>query len=397
MTEKKPLIYFSLVEWDFLWSRPQQIISRLAENRKVLYVEVHGVRNLAKSFQFPRDLFRILRKIYIWIRSLITGARRVEGQLWVINPIIIPTISLQALSAVNNWLLFITIRYWMRKLSLLNPVLLFTIPRPELLALIGRLNESQVCYDCMDDYSDFPASHESLNEWETQLLSKADLVTVSSKPLQEKKAKHHSRVILIPNGVEFDHFHRAWSSHLAEPSELRSISHPRIIYIGVINEWFDTDIFRHCVDEHPHWNFLLIGIDVIGLARKENKSNVFFFGRKPYQELPDYLAHSDVCIIPFKITPLTIATNPIKMYEYLAAGKPVVSTPLPEVVQYSDIISIGSTAVEFEARIEAALPAASQSEIDHRLNFARQHSWDARSRDMENALEGDVRDVSVES
>lgn len=384
---KKPIIYFSLVEWDFLWSRPQQLLSRISCNRKVLYVEVHGVRNLASDFHFPEDLFRIFNKLFSWGKALFVGPRKISDNLWVVNPIMLPSSSSLFINKINRKILQFFLKKWSRDFTLNKPILLYTIPRPELLSMIGTLDEILVAYDCMDDYADFPSSHSKLSSWEKELLLKADVVTVSSLSLLESKKQIHSKVILIPNGVEFEHFNTAVNGNLSEPNEIIKLAHPRIIYIGVINEWFDTKLILEVASTHRKWSFILVGIDVIDFEHTSNYDNIIFTGRKEYKDLPNFLAFCDICIIPFKLTPLTIATNPIKLFEYLAAGKPVISTPLPEVKQYNDIVKIVKTSNDFSKAVEISLTEKSSKYIRKRTDFANKHSWDERSRLMEQTLE----------
>lgn len=388
--QKKAIIYFSLVEWDFLWSRPQQMISRLSHDRKILYVEVHGVRNIVSDFHFPDDLFRIIKKLGSWFHSLLKGPRQINENLCVINPIIVPLPGNKVVRKFNQLLLRRSLRKLIRTFLRNSPILLFTIAKPDLLALIGTLDEAMIAYDCMDDYADFPSTHEDFLNWEAELLEKADVVSVSSQALFDKKNRPGPNFHLIPNGVQFEHFHKAVTEDLNEPEDIQQIPHPRCLYFGVINDWFDKEIVFTVASQRPEFQFILIGIDVINMREANTLTNIHFFDRKDYNELPAYLRYSDVAIIPFRITPLTIATSPIKLFEYLAAGVPVISTPLPEVVQYREIVSIASNAEEFEKAIDRYIEKGAKEQIDRqsRIDFARQHSWDERCKQLDRAFQG---------
>ncbi len=140
-------------------------------------------------------------------------------------------------------------------------------------------------------------------------------------------------VHLVRNGTDFELFNQ-----LTPNGILKDINGPIIGYYGAIAEWFDTELIVHCAMEHPDWNFVLIGSTVgCDTSSLEKLKNVHLLGEKPYKELPLYLYHFDVCTIPFKINPLTLATNPVKFYEYLSSGKPVVTVRLPELEPYADL------------------------------------------------------------
>src|SRR5206468_2351160 len=150
----------------------------------------------------------------------------------------------------------------------------------------------------------------------------------------------NSNCILIPNAVDFDHFRSAASE---PPEDLKQLQKPVIGYYGAISEWFDVDLIYDLATSRPNWNFFLIGHTFgSNLNALHNLNNVHLTEEKPYTVLPDYLHAFDVCIIPFKKTPLTDATNPVKMFEFLSAGKPVVATDLAELRNYSEIIQLAT-------------------------------------------------------
>jgi glycosyltransferase involved in cell wall biosynthesis len=155
---------------------------------------------------------------------------------------------------------------------------------------------------------------------------------------------------------------------------------PIIGYFGAISDWFDVDLIAYCARIRPKYNFVLIGSTFGADTNKiEYLENVFLLGERAYQSLPGYLAYFDVCLIPFKLIPLTMATNPVKFYEYLSSGKPVVSVRLPELIEYADCCYLADNAEEFVAQIDEAYQSKDDLELKNmRLELARNNSWDSR-------------------
>jgi glycosyltransferase involved in cell wall biosynthesis len=235
-----------------------------------------------------------------------------------------------------------------------------------------------VVFDCMDDHGGFSTNTADALKTESHLIKAADLVVTSSAVLEERCTKENLNTIQIKNGTEFEHF--------ADPKPNGLLDHlgayPVIGYYGAISDWFDMELVAYCARMRPNWNFVLIGATFgADLKSVEALSNVHFLGEKPYKDLPGFLAYFDVCTIPFKIIPLTLATNPVKFYEYLSAGKPVVSVKLPELIPYAGNCYLATTPDEFLAQLELALAERDdQEKINRRLVLARDNSWDSRVR-----------------
>jgi glycosyltransferase involved in cell wall biosynthesis len=211
---------------------------------------------------------------------------------------------------------------------------------------------------------------------EQDLIEQADLVVTSSALLEDRCRLLNHSTVQIKNGTEFEHFANPVRNGQLEAYADR----PIIGYYGAISDWFDMNIVAHCARSRPEWNFVLIGATFgADLKPVDGLKNVHFLGEKPYAELPGYLAYFDVCTIPFKLIPLTLATNPVKFYEYLSAGKPVVSIDLPELMQYANDCYLARNANEFLNELDKALAERNdQAKIDRRILLARENSWDAR-------------------
>jgi glycosyltransferase involved in cell wall biosynthesis len=203
---------------------------------------------------------------------------------------------------------------------------------------------------------------------EEALLTEADLVVVSSSALEGHARQYRDDVLLVRNGCDFEHFAKTQRADHARPV---------IGYYGAIADWFDSALVAELAERRPDWDFLLIGSTYAGdISRLVKLPNVSVTGEEPYESLPMWLGRFDVAIIPFKRTPLTEATNPVKVYEMLAGGKPVVSVPIPEVAALAPLVRLASTAEEFEQEIAAALVDDDDGEA--RRAFARENTWERR-------------------
>jgi glycosyltransferase involved in cell wall biosynthesis len=246
------------------------------------------------------------------------------------------------------------------------------IPRAELVIVqhpkwagVARQLGGRVIYDCMDDISAFTT--ESRSDDERQLMQTADLVVVTSAALEREARKHAKNVALIRNGCDYELFAR---------TQIGGGPRKVIGYYGAISDWLDIPLIAALARRRPEWDFLLIGATYgANLLPLGDLPNVTLPGEKPYAELPEWLSVMDVCIIPFKRIPLTEATNPVKVYEMLAAGKPVVSTPIPEVAALAPLVRLASDAQEFEREILAAF---ADENIEPRRAFAREQTWEKR-------------------
>jgi glycosyltransferase involved in cell wall biosynthesis len=234
-------------------------------------------------------------------------------------------------------------------------------------------------FDCMDDFSAF-ADHGDLSKEETALAAAADLVAVTAERLRARLAPHARRIVVVHNGCEPDHFGPAAAARAAVGER------PVVGFFGGIHEWFDGPLVEELARSRPGWDFWLVGDtyrgEVEGLRRLPN---VTFWGEMAYADLPRLASRFDVGIIPFRVTPLTEATDPVKAYEMLAAGLPVVATDLPELRRISPPVALARGAGQFAARIEEALAEPAAAALARR-EFARGHSWVERFLTLRRAM-----------
>jgi hypothetical protein len=264
-----------------------------------------------------------------------------------------------------------------RHFGLAAAVILVDLPfwTPLALRLRGEFGW-KVVYDCMDYHAGFASNTPAMLGQEDRLVQESDLVLVTARSLLERLRPQARLCLHLPNAADFQHFH---SLPAAPAKELENLGKPVIGYYGAIADWFDTALVGGLARQRPNWQFVLIGSTLYAdLAPLQGLGNVHLLGEMPYGRLPQFLHAFDVAIIPFKPRPLTHATNPVKLFEYLSAGTPVVATDLDELRHYQEFACLASSPEEWLAALEAALAENSAEQTAKRVEFARQNTWGAR-------------------
>ena len=365
--QRPDVIILPIINWGFRYQRPQQLAARLAEaGHRVLYVET----------TFHAGSGAILK-------PLVPGI--VEVQLP--GP---PEYSIYTnqLSTELCGQLVLALAELRKTLGLTDVVCMVDLPfwTPLAFELRDRFGW-RIVYDCLDDYAGFDNTGPAMLASEERLARGSDLVLATSRHLLAKQSALNPNTILLPNAADFEHFRFLPSQPAPELAQLRG---PVIGYYGAISDWFDTRLVSELARARPDWSFVLVGSTFGADLRPLNGlANVLLLGEKPYTELPAYLKVFDVCTIPFRATPLTNATNPVKLFEYLSAGKPVVATRLSELAYYHEYVTLAAGPSEWLAALDAALaPAATQPvEIERRIAFARTNGWDERARVLRAAID----------
>ena len=364
------IICISLHGWDTLWSRIQPLMSLLADNgNQVLFVE--PIASLATAILFPE--YRVLRA------GFNTKVAKVKEGLHVLTPpMLLPFASRSDLVCrINQSILRCIISSWLEKLEFEDPILWTYSPYS--IYLVGKLGERAMVYDCIDERTANPlVSKNLIRSLEIRLMRRADLVFVTARGLLERKRAFNRNTYLAPNGVDFLHFSRAWSTDLAVPDDIRDLSRPILGFVGAIAYWIDLDLIEFVARARPNWSIVMVGPLRAGvnISRFRHLSNVHFVGKKDWTVLPRYLRAFDVCLSPFKLSePITETANPLKVYEYLAAGRPVVSTDMPEVRPLRDVIRIAYSKEDFVEQIQASLQEDGVAARQARIGVARNYDW----------------------
>ena len=374
MVNNQSIICISTADWEDFWTRKQRFMLKFAQqNNKVLYIEqqMHFLGYL-KHFRLHG------KRVYLWL----LGSREIFENLFVYTlPILLPFYKKSpVINKINHLFALALIRREAKKLRLKNPIL--WIYPPESNVLIGKFNEKAVVYDCVDEWSAFKGMLKKriIQEFEKRLLLNADLVIVTAQPLYESKKKVARNIYLVPNAAEPAHFAKASLEETEVPQEIAQLKKPIIGFVGSIQYWIDFDLIRYIALARPHWTIVLIG-PVGRLAKVEKLNdlpNIHLLGKKDYERLPNYLKAFDVCINPFIMDEVGENVSPLKLYEYLATGKPIVSVNMPEAEKFGELVRIGHTKEDFLSQLEEALNESNPDLAFKRMQISHQHSWDKR-------------------
>jgi UDP-galactopyranose mutase len=350
------LLCFSHLRWHFVTQRPQHLLTRAARARRVFFWEEpywdaddngDGTPTLEVMTESP-TLFVL--------RPHLPRAGNADDMLRAL---------LRRFMAENHITRYIRWYY-----------------TPMMLGFTNELNPQATVYDCMDELTGFLHAPPELAEREQQLFAEADVVFTGGMSLYEAKRKQHANVHAFPSSIDVLHFAQAkCASTLTEPQDQRSIPHPRAGFFGVLDERFDSELMTEVARLRPRMHFIFLGPVVkIDPALLPQGENIHYLGGKAYTELPAYLAHWDVALLPFALNESTRFISPTKTPEYLAAGKPVVSTPINDVVSgygREGLVAIAGSAEEFAGALDLALqPPASgwTAAVERKLASA---SWDS--------------------
>jgi glycosyltransferase involved in cell wall biosynthesis len=253
--------------------------------------------------------------------------------------------------------------------------------------IAGRLGEAEMIYYCVDEYTAFTGASRGLKEIEDDLFRRADFVVVSAERLFDKKKHFNPNTFIIRHGTDWRHFRTALDPDLAVPAELADLPRPIIGFHGLLADWVDYELIKKTAEHFKDGSVVLIGKIAVDAEQKvkilDDVPNVHFLGRKPYAELPAYCKAFDVALNPFAINELTLAANPLKVREYLAAGLPVVSTDIPEVHVLADCL-VGMDHADFIAKIESAL--ANPKPREQVSDAIAHESWEAKIDELRELL-----------
>ncbi len=366
------VVCLSHVNWEHIWQRNHHTMSGLSRRSKVLYI--NPVRLDAHLKHAP------LRRL---------SFRRVRPNLWHAEWFVLPFETQSRLfQQLNRFLLETRIRYWMQRLGFGPIVLWFYFPSQAWLA--GCLGERAVVYDIQDEYSHFCWAPRDTAEKERFLLDKADVIFAGTDALFERKRAPGRNIHFFACGVDVEHFGNLY--HRDRPHDLRHLRGSATLgYFGAIDDRIDSDLLQFIARERPDWNLVMIGPIFPNVFRLFSAPNVVFTGARRYELLPRYLSCFDVCLMPFKLNELTAHINPTKALEYFASGKPVVSTPIPDMVKhYSDVIYFADTPEQFLAQCERALRDFPPERRDRGVRLAAERSWETVVASMRNVIDAAI-------
>lgn len=388
-TEKSAIVFAGALYDAPLWTNRQQIATRLAERGwKVLYVEPRLLlfRQLFGHFRGVKGWRRwLLRQIApwhaqpnLWVQSqanILPGSRRFPFVGWV-NHVL-----------WNGW--HVRLHAW--EVGIRNPVLL--IYDTEAAEFLGDFPKARVVYDCVDDHraqAGVDRNPRLVEREEAAIAKRAAAIAVTTEPLRARFTSLNPNVHLVPNAADVQAF---LTKPSGEPADITHIPHPRIGTVGALDTYkVDVQLLHTVAQAHPEWHFVLVGpVDYSetsegnGVAGLRALPNIHFLGWKPKEEIPGYVHAFDVAIIPYRESPYNRASFPLKFWEFMATGKPVVASGLPSLESYRRLVTLVSSPDTFIRGIRDAL-ARGAEEGEARRAEARQHDWAARIGRLEQLL-----------
>jgi glycosyltransferase involved in cell wall biosynthesis len=354
------------------------VMKMLARDNRVLWM--NSISTRAPSLTSSRDLNKIVTKL----RGFAKGPIRVENQLDIYTPIVLPFPHSPLAVRLNQQILKSSIDVLRRSRGMDDFQLWSFIPSAA--KYVGKLGESLVVYYCTDEWSHFSSvDRDKTMELERDLCQRADIVFTTAATLLESKRVYNPETHLALHGVDQAHFAQALDESTALAPELVGLPHPIVGFVGLIQDWVDIELVKYMAERHRDWTIVLVGKSLVDLSSIERLPNVKLLGRKPYEALPNYLKGFDVGIIPFKLNELTRNVNPIKLREYLSAGLPVVSTDMFEVARFvrsqgdlANACTVVTTHEDFDAAVARALTSDSREARRARSDSMLAETWERK-------------------
>jgi glycosyltransferase involved in cell wall biosynthesis len=359
-----PLIVQSHLRWDFVWQRPQQLLTRFAKYAPVLFIEepiyLDDVEAATLEITVPAsNVYRAVPKLPAWLRE--------DYDLAIAR---VRTLAISELAKPNG----IGARF-------ADPVQWFYTPMPAP-AMLGAFDEAAVVYDCMDELSQFRFAHPDLVRRERMLLDAADVVFTGGRKLRDSKSRFNDNVHFFGCGVDADHFGKARREDCPVAPDLERLRRPGAAiagYYGVIDERLDYDLIAKLASSNEMIDVVMIGPVVkVDPASLPQAPNIHWLGARDYEALPSYVRAFDVCLMPFALNEATEYINPTKTLEYMAAGRPIVSTAVADVVRnYTPVVRVARDARDFLDGVRADVRRPDPVHIAEGIEMARRASWES--------------------
>jgi glycosyltransferase involved in cell wall biosynthesis len=380
------IICVSSIDWAFNWQQPQEVASAFAQGgNRVLFIENTGVRPPRL-----RDASRLIARLKNWWRAS-GGAKRVVDGLDVLSPVLLPFPYSRLARRLNAAALLRTVRRWIGRRDS-APLIVFTfLPTPLVHAIIRDLDPTLVVYYCIDRLSESSPGARKLRGPEEALIAEAGLVLTTSSELHAAAARLTSRVAMLPCGVRCREFEDAKASDAEPPSLFARLAGLVIGFVGSLRNEIDLALLVAAAELAPDLNFVFVGPVMANVRALASRPNVRLIGPVPHSEVARYLARFDVGVLPYVLNPYTAAIMPAKLKEYLAAGLPIVATPLPEIRRFADehpeVVTFANDAPDFVAALRAAAAKNGPAAELRRMRIARRYDWSAQMALMHELME----------
>ncbi|MGM0646358.1 MAG: glycosyltransferase [Thermodesulfobacteriota bacterium] len=328
----------------------QHLFRHIAQQHRVLWVNTIGMRAPRPTIKDARKALRKIGKMVGW-DHLALPSEHMPSALTVVQPGMLPYANLHLVRRLNSHSVIRTVRHKLHSLEMHDPIFVTTVPNA--CDYIGAFGEQRVVYYCVDDFAHWPGhTAEYISALETALLDRCDICIATSKALYDRFKQGRYASHLLTHGVDVRHF--AALPEREHPA-LKHIPSPRVGYCGLIDERLDQGLVAAIARALPHTAFVFTGSVVTNVRELERLDNVYFTGPVPYTELPAMMAGWVVCMLPYKLDTLAQSINPLKLKEYIATGKPVLSTPLPAAQELEAHLDLGQDAAAWSGLLRERL------------------------------------------
>jgi len=353
------------------------LMLRFARSHRILWI--NSVNNRS-----PRLARKDMRRIWEKLAGFRQGLSQAHDRIWVLNPLYIPFHGSPTVRAMNRRLLGIQIRRALSRLKIRRPITYTFAPTSADVA--GTLGEMKIIYHCVDEFAAFSDAGSEVAARERELLKKSDIVLCSAVGLFDRKKEYNSHTYLVTHGVDYEFFRKAADKRIPIAAEIQCLPRPSLGVTGLLADWVDICLLAELANLRPEWSIVLIGRSDTDLKVLDGLKNIHLLGHRPYHRLPEYLRGFDVALLPFVDNELTRNANPLKLREYMAAGLPVVASPLPEVVRYAGRVALARTATDYEREIAALLERGEVGPSAERSAQMASESWDVKLAEIEQLL-----------
>lgn len=392
MISGRDIVIISSIEWGFIWQGHQEIALRLARaGNRVLYIENTGVRSPG-----IKDFSRITSRLSRWWKAFrSSGVREVEENLYVCSPLVLPPFGSGFRRFLNRAFFLPSIKRNAKKLKITDPIIWTYLPTDTAHDIIKLLRgeKSKTIYYVVADFEPLVEDLKSLHEKEKGVVETSDVIFTICTTLTNRYSEQHKNAHTFPFGVDFPAFQsrenetRISRRTLHFLSKVESLKHPVIGYIGGLHRHVDFGLLAESAKARPDWSWVFIGPEQANMNELDSLKNVHFLGQQPHEELIHFMRRFDVCVIPYLNNAFTATVVPVKLTEYLAAGKPVVATNIPVVCEFNEkhnVIQLSDNTTEsFLAEIEKCLADSNdEATIEHRKKVASLSEWQKRLDDM---------------
>ncbi|UCF33246.1 MAG: glycosyltransferase [Phycisphaerales bacterium] len=368
--------------WDYDPTSKHQIMRILARHNDIIWVNYHGTRR-------PQTNASDLRAGFATLRRVAGGLKHISPSMVQITPLVIPGARKSIARRLHRWMLIKQIRRAVKAVpgACGKPLQVWSFA-PDVPYLVGAFGEECFVYYCVDEYTQFKGfNQKAIIQSETELLDRADVAIVTSQALLESKCRIRPDAALVRHGVDYEHFAAAWQKELESPQDVAATQGPIFGFFGLIHHWIDRRLIAEVAERLPEYAFVLIGDCRADVSRLEALPNVHLLGRRPYESLPAYCRAFTAGLLPFVEDRMTRCVNPIKMCEYLAAGLPVVSTPLPEAGLFEGPIRIAASPDAFVEACRAIVAETNAAKASERRQQARMISDTVKMRSWHATVE----------